>query len=114
MQKEDKELDFTEIGARIRKRRLSMGLKQEYVAEKLDVNPSHISNIECGRAKPSLTALVRLANVFQCSVDVFLSGEYTFSSDVTTDAELDRKIIQNIQHRSKEEKEKIMKIIEII
>lgn len=67
------DLDFKAIGLRIKERRQQLGITQEYIANTLDVNPSHISNIECGRANPSLTALVKIANILQCSVDVFIS-----------------------------------------
>ena len=71
-------LDFKAIGLKIKERRQMQGITQEYIANLLDVNPSHISNIECGRANPSLTALVKIANILQCSIDYFISGEYTY------------------------------------
>lgn len=64
-----KDLDFQKIGQQIRKRRLECGVTQEALANQLDVNPSHISNIENGRAKPSLTVLVKIADFLDCSVD---------------------------------------------
>ena len=57
------DLDFKAIGLKIRERRQSQGITQEMVANYLDVNPSHISNIECGRANPSLTSLIKIANI---------------------------------------------------
>lgn len=71
------DLDFKEIGLKIKERRKAVGVTQEHIANELEVNPSHISNIECGRANPSLTALVKIANILECSVDFFISGEYT-------------------------------------
>ena len=65
------DLDFAEIGSKIKERRLSLKMTQDFIANKLDVNPSHISNVECGRANPSLTALVKIANTLECSVDFF-------------------------------------------
>ena len=72
------DLDFKTIGQKIKERRISLGLTQDYIANHLNVNPSHVSNIECGRANPSLTALVKIANLLECSVDYFLNGEYTY------------------------------------
>ena len=57
------DLDFKVIGLKIKQRRQELGITQEYIANALDVNPSHISNIECGRANPSLTALIKIANI---------------------------------------------------
>ena len=70
-----KDLDFKAIGLKIKERRQAVGITQEYISNVLEVNPSHISNIECGRANPSLTALVKIANILECSVDYFISGE---------------------------------------
>lgn len=75
------DLDFKTIGANIRKRRTELHITQEFIANQLDVNPSHISNIECGRANPSLTALVKIANILRCSVDYFIREEYTYKID---------------------------------
>ena len=93
-----KDLDFKSIGLKIKERRQGLELTQEYVANCLDVNPSHISNIECGRANPSLTALVKIANVLTCSVDYFISSEYAFPIDKNSEKNLDKKIFDRIIH----------------
>lgn len=108
------DLDFKKIGNKIKKRRQALGITQEYIANILDVNPSHISNIECGRANPSLTALVKIANILQCSVDNFISDEYTFMFNNSTSNTLDDKILHKLKFCPKETKEKILKIIDIL
>lgn len=75
------DLDFKTIGQKIRLRRRAMGITQDFIAEQLDVNPSHVSNIECGRANPSLTVLVKIANILHCSVDCFIAAEYSYKAD---------------------------------
>ena len=87
------DLDFKVIGLKIKQRRQELGITQEYIANALDVNPSHISNIECGRANPSLTALIKIANILSCSVDYFISDEYTFEINKNREKTLDDKII---------------------
>lgn len=106
-----KEPDFKIIGKKIRERRKIIGVTQEYIANHLDVNPSHISNIECGRANPSLAALIAIANLLQCSVDYFISGEYTYQ---TTERSLDDQILEQLNHCNDTTKSKLLKIIEII
>lgn len=108
------DLDFNVIGLKIKERRLSVGLTQETVANLLDVNPSHVSNIECGRANPSLTALVKIANILQCSVDYFISGEYTFTYNREQEQTLDDKIMEKLKYCDIEKKKKILQIIDII
>ena len=63
------DLDFKAIGLNIKERRQQLGITQEHIANVLKVNPSHISNTECGRANPSLTALIKIANILKCSGD---------------------------------------------
>lgn len=107
-------LDFKTIGSKIKERRRTLGLTQEYVANCLDVNPSHISNIECGRANPSLTALVTIANILTCSVDYFISNEYHFSKDEGDGKSLDNKIIDRIICLDTDTKTKLLKILDIL
>lgn len=96
------ELDFKTIGMKIRERRRSLQITQEMIANELDVNPSHICNIECGRANPSLTALVRIANILKCSVDYFLVEEY--SSALPQEATLEDIIMKKLKYCSDEKK----------
>ncbi len=107
-------LDFKTIGMNIRKRRKSLGITQEFIAEQLDVNPSHISNIECGRANPSLTALIRIANILHCSVDCFISKEYTYQIKTQKTETLDDEIMEKLHYCSTDTKNKILKIIDIL
>ena len=108
------DLDFKAIGMKIKERRQSRGITQEYIANQLDVNPSHISNIECGRANPSLTALVKIANILECSVDYFISGEYTYTVDHNKDKNLDNKIMDKIKHCNPDKKSRILKMIDLL
>lgn len=108
------DLDFKAIGQKIKERRKSIGITQEAIANQLDVNGSHISNIECGRANPSLTALIKIANLLQCSVDYFISGEYTYKIDKAKETSLDDKIMEKLQYCDTEKKEKILKMIDLL
>ena len=108
------DLNFKVIGQKIKERRQYLGITQEAVANQLEVNPSHVSNIECGRANPSLTVLVKIANILQCSVDYFISGEYTFNLSSKKDKSLDDKIMEMLKNRDSDTKSKIIKIIEIL
>ena len=107
-------LDFKTIGRKIKEQRISQGLTQEFVAQQLDVNPSHISNIEGGRANPSLTALVKIANTLHCSVDCFLSAEYVYSLNSTDSVTLDEQINSKLKYCNSDTKMKLLKIIDIL
>lgn len=108
------DLDFKAIGLKIKERRQSQGITQEMIANHLDVNPSHISNIECGRANPSLTALVKIANILQCSVDYFISGEYTFHTNKENEKTLDDKIMDKLRYCNSDTKNKVLKMIDLL
>lgn len=107
-------MDFVTIGSKIRSRRRALGMTQENIAGILDVNASHISNIECGRAHPSLTALVQIANILQCSVDCFLDGEYTYGTVKTDAPSVDEQIIEKLKFCDAEKKEKLCRIMDIL
>ena len=108
------DLDFKEIGLKIKERRKAVGITQEYIANVLDVNPSHISNIECGRANPSLTALVKIANILHCGVDDFVGGEYTYKTDNETETTLDDKIMDKLRFCDTDKKNRILKMIDLL
>lgn len=108
------DLDFKTIGLKIKERRQLLDLTQEFVANELNVNPSHISNIEGGRSNPSLTVLVKIANIFKCSVDYFISGEYTFNLDKDREKTLDDKIMDKLKNCDADRKMIVLKMIDIL
>lgn len=108
------DLDFKTIGLKIKERRQELGITQEHIANALDVNPSHISNIECARANPSLTALVKIANVLECSVDYFIGGEYTYKLDKHKEKTLDEKIMNKVKYCDIDKKKRILKMIDLL
>ena len=50
-----------EIGRRVRRQRLKLGLTQEALAERGEFHPTEVSSIEMGRRNLSVVSLVRLA-----------------------------------------------------
>ena len=108
------DLDFKTIGQKIKVRRQAVNITQEVIANYLDVNQSHISNIECGRANPSLTLLIQIANILECSVDCFIDHEYTFHKESGTSTTIDHLIIERLTYCDTAKKEKILKIMDIL
>ena len=66
------ELNYALIGVRLRAVRLKRGYTQEYLAERAGISAQHCSGIECGNAKVSLPALVRLCNALEATPDDIL------------------------------------------
>lgn len=66
------ELDYKAIGKRIKIARMQTELTQEQLASRVNVSPSHMSNIETGTTRVSLTTIVNLANALSVTVDDLL------------------------------------------
>lgn len=54
---------------RLREIRKKQGMTAQVLAEKLGVSQGAISHYETGRRKPSIDMVVKMAKVFNCSVD---------------------------------------------
>ena len=65
----DIQLNYKLIGKRLREIRKKRGYTQEEVSEWAGISAQHCSGIECGSAKVSLPALVRLFNALADSVN---------------------------------------------
>ena len=66
------ELDYKAIGKRIKIARIKADLKQEQLAERASLSPTHISNVETGTTKVSLSAIVSIANALGVTADDLL------------------------------------------
>ena len=61
-----------EVGARIKAARKKLGLKQADLAEKLNISPSHMSNIETGDTNYGVDIFMRITETLQVSADELL------------------------------------------
>jgi len=66
------QIDYKSLGSRIKEARKQKGLTQEQLAERTDLSTTHISNIENGKAIPSLQAFVDIVNALSLTADVLL------------------------------------------
>jgi transcriptional regulator with XRE-family HTH domain len=57
--------------AKIRARRLALGLRQDEVAQRSAYTQGHLSLVEAGRRRPSADMLAALARVLECAVEDF-------------------------------------------
>lgn len=65
-------MDYYEIGQRVRKFRKAQGLSQEQLAERVGISVTHMSHIETGNTKLSLSVLVDLAAALHTGTDELL------------------------------------------
>src|SRR6185295_1509903 len=66
---------MTTLGERIKALRHERGLQQRQLAEKADLTPSMVSQIESGRLTPSLNTLGRLAAALGVSIAALFDGQ---------------------------------------
>ncbi len=64
--------EYAEVGGRLRAVRLAHGLSLRVLAERLGVSPSLISQVETGRAKPSVSTLYAMSAELGVSLDDLL------------------------------------------
>lgn len=68
------ELDFVNLGLRIAKRRKHLGMKQNMLAEKLEISNNYLSSIEHGKETPNLDVLIKICNALKVTPDYLLMG----------------------------------------
>jgi len=66
------EIDYKAIGKRIKIARIKADLTQENLAETINLSPTHLSNIENGSTKVSLSSIVKIANALSVTADDLL------------------------------------------
>lgn len=64
---------------RLKELRINKGYSQEKVAKILGVARTTITNYENGESKPDIEMLVKIANIFKCSIDYLLENDFDTS-----------------------------------
>lgn len=91
-----KEINYKEIGKRIKEGRKKVGMTQEKLAEKIDVSPSYISEIERGSSICSLQVLVDIAHILNLNLE-FLVNDISENNIDSSFAEILNEIPKNYQ-----------------
>lgn len=73
--------DYSVIGRRIRNTRLQRNLKQEELADKIDVSVAFMSRVERGKSQVNLKRLTQIAEVLNVSPGFLLTGSNVSSRD---------------------------------
>ena len=85
-------IDYEALGKRISNARKQIGITQEALGEQLNMTRKHISVIETAINRPSLDALVDIANALNVSADDLLVDSLTHSAS-TADSEIHRLLL---------------------
>lgn len=75
------ELDYSEIGRRVARRRKELGLRQVEVCERAGINDKYLSCIERATSIPSLEVIMKLALALDTTPDEFLTGSIRYEGD---------------------------------
>lgn len=69
------------VGKTIAKKRVTLGLSQQQLAERLHIGDEAISRIERGTVIPNVARLSALADVFECGMDELIGKASNRASD---------------------------------
>ena len=108
MENERKEILET-IGKNVKSIRLSRGITQEVMAEKLNKSTNFVSLLEKGSSGASLQTLVDICNILQVDANSIFKGLLTYNIE-----EKDRYIIDNISAFSGKDKKIMADLINYI
>lgn len=75
------ELDYSEIGRRIARRRKELGLRQVQVCARAEINDKYLSCIERAKSIPSLEVVIKLAIALETTPDEFLTGSVHYEDE---------------------------------
>lgn len=95
------------IGNNIKTLRLSKGMTQEQMAEKLDHSVNFVSLIELGKSGMSVTTMIDICNILDVDVNCIFKGllDYEIKNS-------DKKLINNILFLSDDDKNIIENLVE--
>lgn len=79
------ELDYYKIGQRIRKYRKANNLSQEQLADKVGISSTHMSHVETGNTKLSLSVFVKIADILSVQTDALLFDTPQINKTLLTD-----------------------------
>ena len=63
------------IGSNIRFLRIACQVSQQDMAERIGISQTHLSNLEHNHSSVKLKLLLRIANVLECPLEVFLDTQ---------------------------------------
>ena len=96
---------MSSFGEKLKELRRKMGLSQDALGEKIGIHGRHVGKYEVGKALPNADTVIKIAKLFNVSIDYLLLDE---ESNPTPAMKIsDKDLLENFAKISKfEEKEK--------
>ena len=88
------EIDFERIGQRVKQARIDKGYTQAELGEVIGCSNNHMSHIETGQTKVSLSLLLKLAYALDMDLNFFLMDTPYVEKDCMIDSEIANKLSQ--------------------
>lgn len=88
------EIDYSKIGKRIRNARLEKGLSQAELGALIGCSNNHMSHVEVGQTKVSLSMLLKVAFVLEKDINYFLLDTPYASKSCIINSEIAGKLDQ--------------------
>ena len=88
------EIDFERIGQRVKQARIDKGYTQAELGEVIGCSNNHMSHIETGQSKVSLSLLLKLAYALDMDLNFFLMDTPYVEKDRMIDSEIANKLSQ--------------------
>lgn len=104
----EKELDYIELGMRVRQARKKQNVTQEQLGELCELSAAHIGHIERGTRIPSVDTLFRIAQALDVSMD------YLIFDSIAPDENLFITINSILQNKDKRKVKTFMTIVRAI
>ena len=102
-------MDMNKVGKRIQETRQRMGMTQLELAQKLDMTPKYISNIECGGKNPTLETFVEIANALEVDANALLVDVLDTSDEIKCSD-----LWEKLRTFPPEKRQKLLRIMELI
>lgn len=97
------------LGKRIKELRKQKGYTQDYLAEKLKIEPRQLSKLETGKHYPSFETIIALLETFDITFEELISFEHLNSANDTRKTLL--KDIENIDDSKIQSVYKILRVL---
>ena len=91
------------FGERLRNRRNTLGLTQEFVADKVGISLRFYQMLERGEKSVSLDTLIRLSKTLSISIDYLLLGDLSYSTE--------NPLVDSLNALSPQQREDALKIV---
>jgi len=107
------DIDAITVGKRICQKRKELKLTQTNIKESIGISSGNMSEIENGKILPSASNLLRLSDLFNCSMECILTGNSSNheNSNFITSRESD--LVEGFRKLSECEKNELLEILNL-